>query len=97
MHSGKSGKAQVARLRARIDRLNIRMLRLLESRATLVRTIMAVKRRIGAGRIDRSREDQMIRALLGESRGVLSRQDLERQFRCLFRISRGLGRVLEPD
>jgi 3-deoxy-7-phosphoheptulonate synthase/chorismate mutase len=97
MRTFESDKAQVARLRIRIDRLNIQLLRLLESRARLVRTIMAVKRRVGAGRIDRAREDQMIRALLGESRGVLSPHDLERLFRCLFRVSRGLGRGLKPD
>jgi len=91
-----SGEAQVARLRTRMDRLNVRLLRLLESRATLVRTIMAVKKRVGVGRIDRAREDHMIRALLEESRGVLSPEDLERLFRCLFRISRGLAREHKP-
>lgn len=92
-----SGKAQVARLRTRMDRLNVRLLRLLESRARLVRTIMAAKRRLGIGPVDRGREDHMIRALLEESRGVLSPEDLERLFRCLFRISRGLGRQLKLD
>lgn len=78
---------ELKELRSRIDRVNARILELLEERARLVKQVAKVKERRRIPTIDRQREDEMISALLHQSRGELSPAQIKNIFRHIFTIS----------
>lgn len=80
----------VRRLRARVDRLNTRLVALLQQRARLARQLAAAKARHGLAASDPARERAMLRAMLaGAPRGFAPRV-LSRLLRELLAASRQL-------
>ncbi len=78
----------LARLRARMDALNGRLLTLIERRVAFARRIGRAKQALGLAGADPARERAMLAALLGAARGGIPRVDLERIFRAVFGASR---------
>ncbi len=82
--------AEIARLRAQMDRLNARLATAIQARARLALTIAGKKARVGLPAADPARERAMLRAVLAAAPDGLPRRDLERIFRAIFDASRRL-------
>ena len=81
---------ELTRLRAEIDRLNLRLLTTLQMRGRVVEAIMAIKQRTGVEAHDPRREALMLERLVRHSTGPYSSADIERIFRAIFEASRTL-------
>lgn len=82
--------ADVARLRGRMDRVNARLVALLQERARLALAIGRAKERHQLAAADPSREREMLeRVLAGAPRG-LRKPELARVLRAVFAASRRL-------
>ncbi|MBI5481454.1 MAG: bifunctional 3-deoxy-7-phosphoheptulonate synthase/chorismate mutase [Deltaproteobacteria bacterium] len=77
-------------LRARVERINLRLLELLNQRARVVLAINALKRRQGIPPYVPEREQKMLAALSARNRGPFSDETVRRLFREVFRASLGL-------
>ena len=80
-------------LRDRIDEIDLGILRLVEHRGRVVEDILALKQSSGMPVLDEAREQQLLRRLRARHRGPHDWQDVERVFRLLLEISRGLGHL----
>lgn len=78
-------------LRDRIDELDLGILRLVEQRGRVVEEILALKQSAGMPVLDENRERQLLRRLQARHRGPHDWHDVERVFRLLLEISRGLA------
>ncbi len=78
-------------LRDRIDELDLGILRLVEQRGRVVEQILALKQSAGMPVLDENRERQLLRRLQAKHRGPHDWHDVERVFRLLLEISRGLA------
>jgi chorismate mutase/prephenate dehydratase len=85
-------KKDLARLRARIDALDERLLRLLNERASLARSVGKVKRESTVYRPER--EAQVLRRLLANNAGPLSREALGRVYAEIISACRALEQPL---
>ena len=79
-------------LRARIDELDLGILRLIEQRGRTVEDILLLKRSTGLPLLDETRERQLLERLRAMHRGPHDWHDVERVFRLLLEISRGLSK-----
>ena len=79
-------------LRDRIDELDLGILRLVEQRGRVVEEILALKRSSGMPVLDEDRERQLLGRLRASHRGPHDWHDVERVFRLLLEISRGLAK-----
>ncbi|PIQ82539.1 MAG: chorismate mutase [Candidatus Omnitrophica bacterium CG11_big_fil_rev_8_21_14_0_20_64_10] len=77
-------------LRERIDRLDDRLLTLLNRRADLSVRVGRIKREKGLPVVNRSREAGVLSRLVRESRGPLTAASVRTIFRTIFRQSRKL-------
>ncbi len=77
-------------LRSRLDEINARLLELLEDRAELVKEVALVKEQAQLPTLDSRREEEMLAALLGRSRGRLTDVQIRAIFRHVFSIARDL-------
>lgn len=80
----------IQHLRARMDRLNARLVVLLQARARLARAIGRAKARHGLAAADPARERAMLRALLADAAPGFLRAELARVLRAVFATSRRL-------
>ncbi len=80
----------VLRLRARMDRLNARLVALLQARAHLALAIGRAKARHGLGAADPARERRMLSSLLAGAPSGFPRAELSRVLRAVFAASRRL-------
>ncbi len=80
----------VLRLRARMDRLNSRLVALLQARARLALAIGRAKARHDLGAADPARERRMLTSLLAEAPPGFPRAALARVLRAVFAASRRL-------
>ena len=87
----KDPKAALAALRADVDRINARLVSVLQQRARLVARIARLKRRANLPIVDVARERAMLRAALVGAGGGFSRPVLERILRAVFTASRALA------
>jgi chorismate mutase len=83
-------RREIARLRARMDRLNLRLAALVQQRARLALAIGREKARLGLRAPDPAREREMLRAVLRGAPEGFPPAELERIFRAVFRASRDL-------
>jgi 3-deoxy-7-phosphoheptulonate synthase / chorismate mutase len=79
-------------LRARIDELDLGILRLIDERGRTVQDILALKQSAGMPVLDEARERQVLDRLRRMHRGPHAWSGVERIFRMLLEISRGLAR-----
>ncbi len=79
-------------LRARIDELDRGILQLIDERGRTVQHILALKQSAGVPVLDEARERQVIERLRRMHRGPHEWSGVERIFRLLLEISRGLAR-----
>jgi 3-deoxy-7-phosphoheptulonate synthase/chorismate mutase len=77
----------LSELRARIDRLNRGILELLQERAEVAVQIGALKKHTGIATYDPTREEAMIRDLLGHRTGRLTPSHIRAVFDTIFRAS----------
>jgi chorismate mutase / prephenate dehydratase len=82
--------ASVVRLRTRMDRLNARLVALLQERARLARQIGALKARHGLAAADPARERAMLGRMLADAPPGFPRRELARILRALLAASRRL-------
>ena len=82
----------VARLRARVDRVNARLVATLQARARLVATVARAKADAGLPAADPSRERAMLRAALAGAPAGFPRRELAALLRAVFAASRRLAR-----
>lgn len=80
----------VARLRARMDRLNARLAADLQARARLALAIARAKAAHGLAAADAEREREMLRRVLERAPEGFARSDLARLFETIFVASRAL-------
>jgi|GEM_PF-5755016 len=80
----------IQHLRARMDRLNARLVVLLQARARLAGTIGRAKARHGLAAADPARERAMLTSLLTDAAPGLGRAELSRVLRAVFAASRRL-------
>jgi len=80
-------KERLSKLRARVDRVNERLLELLNERAELVEQLRQVKQELGMDLYDPLRESEQIQRLMLKSRGPMTSTMLEHVFREIFRAS----------
>jgi chorismate mutase len=86
-----SDDSELARLRARMDDVNRRLVDALHERARLCRTIGAWKRERGLPAVDAAREQAMLAAMLAAPPADgFSREQLEAVLREVFAASRAL-------
>jgi 3-deoxy-7-phosphoheptulonate synthase / chorismate mutase len=83
---------QLPALRARIDELDLGILRLIDERGRTVEEILALKRSVGVPVLDEARERQVLERLRGMHGGPHAWAGVERIFRMLLEISRGLAK-----
>jgi chorismate mutase len=79
-------------LRRRIDRLDLRLLDLLNQRALLALRVGALKRRRQQPIFDPKREQRVLHRMAQKSRGPLSKAAVRDIFRAILRYSRTLQR-----
>ena len=77
-------------LRARIDRIDEKLLRLLEQRAETVLKIGRIKKKHGLPVYDSKREREVLRRLAGKNGGPLPVASVKAIFREILRRNRGL-------
>lgn len=82
--------ADVARLRKRMDRVNARLVAVLQERARLALAIGRAKERHGLAAADPSREREMLEQLLAGAPRGLDEAELARVLRSVFTASRRL-------
>ena len=82
---------QLPTLRARIDELDRGILQLIDERGRTVQRILALKQSAGVPVLDEAREQQVLARLRGMHRGPHAWSGVERVFRLLLEISRGLA------
>jgi len=80
-------------LRARIDELDLGILRLIEQRGRVVEEIVLLKRAAAIPMLDEVRECRLLERLRRLNQGPYEWHDVERVFRLLLEISRGLART----
>ncbi|MFM8981106.1 MAG: chorismate mutase [Planctomycetia bacterium] len=80
----------VRRLRARVDRLNTRLVALLQQRARLARRLAVAKARHGLAASDPARERAMLRTMLEAAPPGFARRELAGVLRSLLAASRRL-------
>ena len=85
---GRSGGPNLAAVRGRIDRLDLRLLRLLNQRATLALAIGRIKRRRKWPTFDAQREAFVLRRVGRANRGPLSARAVQRIFQAVLRECR---------
>jgi chorismate mutase len=83
---------QLPALRARIDELDLGILQLIDERGRTVQQILTLKRSAGVPVLDEAREQQVLDRLRGMHGGPHAWSGVERIFRLLLEISRGLAR-----
>lgn len=83
---------QLPALRARIDEIDLGILQLIGERGRTVQEILALKRSAGVPVLDEAREQQVLDRLRSMHRGPHAWSGVERIFRLLLEISRGLAR-----
>ena len=83
---------QLPSLRARIDELDLGILRLIDERGRTVQQILALKRSAGVPVLDEAREQQVLDRLRSMHGGPHAWSGVERIFRLLLEISRGLAK-----
>jgi 3-deoxy-7-phosphoheptulonate synthase / chorismate mutase len=86
------GQDQLSALRARIDEVDLGILRLIEQRGHIVEEILLLKQSVDLPVLDEARERQLLERLRARHRGPHDWQEVERVFRLLLEISRGLAR-----
>jgi 3-deoxy-7-phosphoheptulonate synthase/chorismate mutase len=86
--TSRAAAASVPELRERMDRLNQRLLGLIEQRARLAIRIGRAKQSLGMPAADPQREQAMIEHVLASAGETLDPADLERVFRAIFKASR---------
>ena len=86
------GRDQLSSLRARIDEVDLGILRLIEQRGHIVEEILLLKQSVDLPVLDEARERQLLERLRARHRGPHDWQEVERVFRLLLEISRGLAR-----
>lgn len=82
--------ADVRRLRAQVDRLNVRLVALLQQRARLAGRLAQAKARHALPAADPARERTMLRAMLDGAPPGFARAELSGVLRHLLRASRRL-------
>lgn len=92
--SRRAPKAEIERLRARMDRLNAELVALVQRRARLALAIDRVKRRDGLPAADPARERAMLAKALARAPRGFEREELARLLRAHFAASR---RLLERE
>ena len=95
VHLAASRGAELDRLpalRARIDELDLGILKLIDERGRTVQDILALKQSVGMPVLDEAREQQVLERLRRMHRGPHAWSGVERIFRMLLEISRGLAR-----
>ena len=80
--------------RKKIDRVDARILVLLQRRADIVREIGELKREDGRPIVDRKRENEVIRRVAEYNGGLLPEQAVTRIYRAILRESRQMQRDL---
>ena len=80
----------LVRLRKEIDRLDQRLLKLLNQRMRLVTKIAALKKKLGLPIFDGRREQEVLSRLAKSQEGLLGAESAQRIFREIFRSSRRL-------
>jgi chorismate mutase len=80
-------------LRARIDEVDLGILRLMELRGRIVEDIGLHKQAVGIPVLDEVRERQLLERLRWLNQGPYEWHDVERVFRLLLEISRSLART----
>lgn len=86
--AGKSvHRDRISELRARVDRINESILKLLNRRAQLVEELRQVKEKLGLDLYDPLRESEQIQGLMLKNRGPMTSAMLEHVFREIFRAS----------
>lgn len=86
--------SNLALLRKRIDRLDLKLLQLLNARATLALRVGRIKRQRGLPVFDGLREELVLRQVAKANHGPLPRMSLRKIFREILRQSRQLERVV---
>lgn len=86
--TSRAAAASVRELRERMDRLNQRLLGLIEQRAWLAIRIGRAKQSLGMPVADPQRERAMLDHVLASAGETLDPADLERVFRAIFKASR---------
>ncbi len=87
-------KEPLARQRQRIDELDERIVALLNERMDIALEIGRIKARQGISVLDQGREALVLHRLHGLNQGPLSNDDLDRIYRTIMTVSRGLqGRL----
>ncbi|HLJ87261.1 MAG TPA: chorismate mutase [Candidatus Angelobacter sp.] len=82
------GRTALQRCREQIDLLDSELLRLLNERATIVRSLAPIKESSGLPLYDAQRERQILSRLLAANPGPLGPENLTSIFRCIIRESR---------
>ena len=80
--------------RKKIDRVDARILVLLQRRADIVREIGELKREDGRPIVDRKRENEVIRRVAEYNGGLVPEQAVTRIYRAILRESRQMQRDL---
>ncbi len=88
-----SGEADIARLRRRIDELDLGLIRILSERALCAIEIGKIKRRMGLPIYDPKREEEIVRMMLKLNQGPLDAQGIRRLFERIIDESRRIERV----
>lgn len=82
--------AEIRRMRAQVDRLNVRLVVLLQARAGLARRLAHAKARHGLPAADPARERSMLRRMLHAAPGGFPRSELALILRTVLAASRRL-------
>ena len=81
---------RISNLRSAIDAVDMRIIELLQERATLAREIGQVKRELGLAILDPSREDKIRRKLSAGQKGPMDTEQLVRIYEVIMAESRRL-------
>lgn len=81
---------RIAPLRKKINKLNLKILSLLNQRAAVVQEIGELKRTLGFAFFDPARESEMLEYVLAKNKGPFSHETVANLFREIFRASLNL-------